>query len=514
MEPGDVATQAAKTGTFTTASRLDARRCSNQPDMLEERVQRKNSASYSIVTPYESHRKGSAVSPDISPDIPEMGVLEVQEGQDPSMRGMASVKQAVVTPPLKRMASQTSRKSETTRYLKAAYLRVAEIEHNRLGLVTPGGRASNHWDMVLVLALLFTSFITPYEVAVLAIKIDGLFALNRVVDLVFLTDVWVNMHLMYLNDYGRLISNRAEIRRRYTHGWLTVDIITLLPYDLLSLLVDHENRDDIVRLRLIRLLRLVKLLRIVRASRVFERWEFQVGLIHSTVVMYKLAFGLIVINHWFACAWAMGPYLEDPEDTTWVSNWIDARPEIREECTSQLHAAKNGAYRVGCFAPFELYTSGLYFAAMTVTSIGYGDITPANQNERFFSVLFMLASAIFWAVIMGNIVRLTSSSDDDVATQYYDALDELNGFMCKMDVHPTHRFKVRRYMAFSKSSLEERSYKNMLRALPPELANEMQSRPRYMQVGWQFSTDSAMERSAFPRCIRTHVHIHTRAHAY
>jgi potassium voltage-gated channel Eag-related subfamily H protein 7 len=71
--------------------------------------------------------------------------------------------------------------------------------------------------------------------------------------------------------------------------------------------VDSEK---LSKLRLLRVLRLVKLLRIVRASRVLERWEFQLGILHNTLLSYKLGFGLIFVNHWLACWWSMVPFLQ------------------------------------------------------------------------------------------------------------------------------------------------------------------------------------------------------------
>ena len=42
----------------------------------------------------------------------------------------------------------------------------------------------------------------------------------------------------------------------------------------------------------------------------------------------------------------------------------------------------------------------LYVAAQTVTTVGYGDLTPATRNGRIFSTVFMLASmrriTVYW----------------------------------------------------------------------------------------------------------------------
>ena len=50
--------------------------------------------------------------------------------------------------------------------------------------------------------MIYTAFVTPYEVAFLETKIDVLFVVNRIVDLGFVTDIWVQFHLEYLNKDG------------------------------------------------------------------------------------------------------------------------------------------------------------------------------------------------------------------------------------------------------------------------------------------------------------------------
>jgi hypothetical protein len=42
------------------------------------------------------------------------------------------------------------------------------------------------WDIIIVLSLLFTATVTPFEVAFLRTSLNTLFLVNRVVDCVFL----------------------------------------------------------------------------------------------------------------------------------------------------------------------------------------------------------------------------------------------------------------------------------------------------------------------------------------
>jgi hypothetical protein len=57
-----------------------------------------------------------------------------------------------------------------------------------------------YWDSVTAVAILFTVFVTPYEVGFLPMAksaADGLFLVNRAIDLIFITDVVVQFLLIY-----------------------------------------------------------------------------------------------------------------------------------------------------------------------------------------------------------------------------------------------------------------------------------------------------------------------------
>ena len=60
------------------------------------------------------------------------------------------------------------------------------------------------WDALTTLALLFTALVTPYEVSLLQAKLDGLFYVNRVVDMIFAIDVFVNFVTMKQRSSGTL----------------------------------------------------------------------------------------------------------------------------------------------------------------------------------------------------------------------------------------------------------------------------------------------------------------------
>lgn len=56
----------------------------------------------------------------------------------------------------------------------------------------------------------------------------------------------------------------------------------------------------------------------------------------------------------------------------------------------------------------ERYVNSVYWAMTTMTSCGYGDITPITTNERVVNMFTMICSCMIFAFVIGDIGRLVS----------------------------------------------------------------------------------------------------------
>ena len=98
------------------------------------------------------------------------------------------------------------------------------------------------WDQLVGLLLVYTAIVTPYEVAFLEPYVGVLFVLNRFVDLCFLADLVMNFFLAYYDAEKRLwVCSHRLIARRYLTGWFVLDLVSILPFDTVTLVMGSAS---------------------------------------------------------------------------------------------------------------------------------------------------------------------------------------------------------------------------------------------------------------------------------
>ncbi len=77
---------------------------------------------------------------------------------------------------------------------------------------------------------------------------------------------------------------------------------------------------------------------------------------------------------------------------------------------------------------------GLWFALQTVTTVGYGDVTPKQASGRFIAAVVMLAGIAFLAVVTAAVTatliessrrRFTAQSEEDETRHFDEITDRL-----------------------------------------------------------------------------------------
>merc|ERR1719414_2953222 len=109
-----------------------------------------------------------------------------------------------------------------------------------------------------------------------------------------------------------------------------------------------------------------------------------------------------------ACLWGGVGKRGGTEGFTWLEALIKAK------------VAPEHIYQEGrC-----IYGISLYWAIMTFTTIGYGDITPQSELEYWIASLCMAGMAAIWAYIIGEVCSIMASMRKD--QKFMQTMDHLN----------------------------------------------------------------------------------------
>jgi len=340
-------------------------------------------------------------------------------------------------------------------------------------VINPFSDFMTKWDQVIMIVLVWTALVTPFEVSFLSPSVNWLFIFNRLIDCLFLVD----MGFTFLLDPGEeeslkengLPSHRL-MAQNYLYGWFTVDLISTMPFDAVSLALEGSSgvASNLKFLRAMRLLRLVKLLRLLRVSRIFERWEDRMAVNFAALSLVKSSLGTLLCSHWIGCLWYITAYIEDA-DANWVkSTGVDSYSSLDDAGVTT----------------YDKYIASWYFSVMTMSTIGYGDISPVTSAERIVCSLMMLVGAGIYAYVVGSITSTVSNMEASTR-RYQELMDMLNSFLEMNNITDELRVQGRAYMRTRQAQGNLTDWRELLNEMSPDLREAI---ARETHPGWALTS--------------------------
>ena len=187
------------------------------------------------------------------------------------------------------------------------------LQDQKRGLLDPQSKQVQYWDMMTTVALVYTMFVTPYEVGLdIPTSVGALFVCNLIVTFVFLVDVFVQFFLPLPKKRGTESNSSYERRhwklaQNYLTTYFFIDVVTIIPFDIL--VWQGAVTGEMKMMKILRIIRLLKVVKVLRASTILQRWENSFAIPSTKQQLSGFAFFTIVLLHWFSCLWAALPML-------------------------------------------------------------------------------------------------------------------------------------------------------------------------------------------------------------
>jgi len=95
----------------------------------------------------------------------------------------------------------------------------------------------------------------------------------------------------------------------------------------------------------------------------------------------------------------------------------------------------------------ELYITAYYWTITTLTTSGYGDITPSGQAQMLFVIPIQLLGATMYGLIIGSIAGLIANIDV-AKRRYREKMEQINAFLRYRSIPDNLKAKINSYYAY------------------------------------------------------------------
>lgn len=287
------------------------------------------------------------------------------------------------------------------------------------------------WDMAVLAATILVAVVMPLEVVFGSLAAGWLRVVSGLISLLFAADIL--MRFSRPTAVGaRPAASRTVTYRGYLRGWFTVDLLAAIPFDVIAAVPGIAGTSAASVLRLLGLLRVLRVARILVLQR---DWRVRTSFNPAVLRLSFFFFWICLLAHWIACGWIA------------------------------LDGAQAGHLEL------HPYQQALYWTITTLTTVGYGDISPVGGGQVAYAMVVMALGAAMYGYVIGNVASLLANLDV-IRSRHLGRIETINHFMRDRQVPRKLQARVRDYYNYLWESRMGQQVE-MLEDLPTSLRIEI-----------------------------------------
>jgi len=306
----------------------------------------------------------------------------------------------------------------------------------QIPIIYPDSRFKIFWEVYILLVTVAVTIVAPLIVVFELKMTPALIIFDILVTLTFAFDIFIQFNTAFRKRH-EVITDRKAIARRYLRGWFFLDLMATLPFTWIFI----SSRFKAVN-RIFRFFRLARLFKLFGSSKTLNRARKLSFVNPAFMRLFMLVFWILVAGHIVACGWifigGVGEY------------------------TSGSEYSSNGA----------VYLEAFYWTVTTLTTIGYGDITPSTPVQFIYVIFIMLMGAAIYGFIIGNIANIIANIDV-AKSQFREKLENIDTFLKYRGIPSELQKRIHDYYDYLWDSRRGYEESKLLRDLPSSLKTQV-----------------------------------------
>ncbi|EWS75660.1 cation channel family protein (macronuclear) [Tetrahymena thermophila SB210] len=322
----------------------------------------------------------------------------------------------------------------------------------KIPVINPSSRKKYFWDICVCLVLIYSFFIIPVMVCFSLQESDV--SLKNILDIILIVNFLNILILCNTGFYKRgvLNKNRVSIWRKYFNEQMKIDFWSLIPllvYRFLAL-------NFIEQLGYYQFITLSIIIKWKEIQKIFNNTQQKYILFPNLRNIFKLLslfFKILFIAHGCACFWIIAGRLSQKYQD---QNWLSYKNLEGDSWNKQ-------------------YLSAFYFCCVTMTTVGYGDISPQSTIEMFFCIVILLfACGVFGFSI--NTIQAILQDFSKAENEILDKMYIIKNYLNKKQINQILSKNVTEYLEYfwrGNQQTNQEEEEKMIKQLPDYLRNEL-----------------------------------------